>query len=343
MIETLIFKHYDRKRKVILKCDSSNWCLSEILSQYDDEKILHSMIFYSKKMILAKCNYEIYDKKLLIIIRCLKHWRFELKEIDELVEIYIDHKDLKIFMIIKKLISRQVRWVEILTNYNIRIQYQSSAKNVKVDALTRMLEYRSNENDERQKYRKQMLLFSIKFQLCSIDTIDDLYDRVLQINKKNTNCFLYREILKAKQVNVEEESFQECIVKDETLYKHENFWVSKIMNLLLKIVRDAHDQLFNAHSNINRIEKLIKRYYYWLNMRQIIKRYIRNCHNCHRVKVTHDECNDRLKSLLIFNQRWVNIFMNFIVNLLDSKSHNAICIIIDRLIKKRCSEIEWRF
>ena len=123
IIETLIFKHYDRKRKVILKCDSSYWYLKEILSQYDDEKIFHSMIFYSKKMIFAKCNYEIYDKKLLIIIRCLKHWRFELKEIDELVEIYIDHKNLKIFMIIKKLTSRQIRWVEILTNYNIRIQY----------------------------------------------------------------------------------------------------------------------------------------------------------------------------------------------------------------------------
>ena len=73
MIETFIFKHYDRKRKIILECDSSNWCLKKILFQYDDEKILHSMIFYSKKMILAKCNYEIYDKKLLIIIRCLKH------------------------------------------------------------------------------------------------------------------------------------------------------------------------------------------------------------------------------------------------------------------------------
>ena len=86
-----------------------------------------------------------------------------------------------------------------------------------------MFEYRSNENDERQKYRKQMLLSSIKFQLCFIDAIDDLYDRVLQINKENANCFLYREILKAKQVNVKKTSFQECIVKDETLNKHENF------------------------------------------------------------------------------------------------------------------------
>ncbi len=40
----------------------------EVLFQYDDEDILHSIIFYNKNMILAECNYEIYDKELLIII-----------------------------------------------------------------------------------------------------------------------------------------------------------------------------------------------------------------------------------------------------------------------------------
>ncbi len=68
-----ILKHFDLIRKVILKMNFSNYVNNEVLSQYDDEDILHSMIFYSKNMILAKCNYKIYDKELLTIIRCLKH------------------------------------------------------------------------------------------------------------------------------------------------------------------------------------------------------------------------------------------------------------------------------
>jgi len=56
-----------------LKIDASNYVKDEILSQYDDENVLHSMIFYSKSMIFAEINYHIYDKKLLIIIRCFKH------------------------------------------------------------------------------------------------------------------------------------------------------------------------------------------------------------------------------------------------------------------------------
>jgi len=73
MMTAFILKHFNSIREAILKTDFSNYVNDEVLSQYDDEDILHSVIFYSKNMIFAKCNYEIYDKELLIIIRCLKH------------------------------------------------------------------------------------------------------------------------------------------------------------------------------------------------------------------------------------------------------------------------------
>ncbi len=74
-----ILRHFNFKRQAILKIDASNYVKGEILSQYDDEKVLHSMIFYSKSMILAEINYHIYDKKLLVIIQCFEHWWLELK------------------------------------------------------------------------------------------------------------------------------------------------------------------------------------------------------------------------------------------------------------------------
>jgi len=73
MMTVFVLKHFDSIREVILKTNFLNYVNDEVLSQYDDEDILHSVIFYSKNMILAKCNYEIYDKELLIIICCLKH------------------------------------------------------------------------------------------------------------------------------------------------------------------------------------------------------------------------------------------------------------------------------
>ncbi len=104
MITVLILKHFDSNREAILKTNFLNYVNDEVLSQYDDEDILHSVIFYNKNMILAECNYEIYDKELLIIIRCLKHRRLKLKCTNISIKIFIDHLNLKYFMIIKELI-----------------------------------------------------------------------------------------------------------------------------------------------------------------------------------------------------------------------------------------------
>jgi hypothetical protein len=68
-----VLKHFNSIKKIILKTDFLNYVNDEVLFQYDDEEILHSVIFYSKNIIFAEYNYEIYDKELLIIICCLKH------------------------------------------------------------------------------------------------------------------------------------------------------------------------------------------------------------------------------------------------------------------------------
>jgi len=73
MMTVLVLKHFDLTKEVILEMNFLNYVNDEVLFQYDDEDILHSVIFYSKNMIFAECNYKIYDKELLIIIYCLKH------------------------------------------------------------------------------------------------------------------------------------------------------------------------------------------------------------------------------------------------------------------------------
>ena len=172
----LILKHFNSIREAILKTNFLNYVNDEVLSQYDDEDILHSVIFYSKNMILAECNYKIYDKKLLIIIRCLKHWCSELKCTDISIKIFINHLNLKYFMTIKELIRWQTKWAEKLSEYNFKIIYQSKKQNLKVDVLIRMSDVKSvKANDDRKLYQHQMLLSEDRFELQSIkaDQEDD--------------------------------------------------------------------------------------------------------------------------------------------------------------------------
>ncbi len=73
MTETFILRYFDQTCDFILEIDSFNYINDEVLSQYDDEDVLHSIVFYSKNMSSAEYNYKIYNKKLLIIIQAFKH------------------------------------------------------------------------------------------------------------------------------------------------------------------------------------------------------------------------------------------------------------------------------
>ena len=80
-----------------------------VLSQHDDDGILHPIAFFSKKMTPAECNYEIYDKELLAIVLCLEEWSAELKMSQHEVKVLSDHQNLEYFMLTKKLNRRQAR------------------------------------------------------------------------------------------------------------------------------------------------------------------------------------------------------------------------------------------
>jgi hypothetical protein len=67
-----ILRHFDPDRETIVKTDASDFVLGGILSQYDDDKVLRLVAFFSKKHNPAECNYEIYDKELMAIVRAFE-------------------------------------------------------------------------------------------------------------------------------------------------------------------------------------------------------------------------------------------------------------------------------
>ena len=71
-MEAFILRHYNPKRIVILETNAFNYTLKSILSQKNNNNNLYFVAFYSKNMLLTKYNYNIYNKKLLTIIRYLK-------------------------------------------------------------------------------------------------------------------------------------------------------------------------------------------------------------------------------------------------------------------------------
>ena len=74
---------FDSDKFSTVKSDSSDCITEEVLSQSDSQKVLHSVTYFSICITSAECNYDIYNKKLLVIICIFKEWRSELKETAE--------------------------------------------------------------------------------------------------------------------------------------------------------------------------------------------------------------------------------------------------------------------
>ena len=55
------------------------------------------MAYYLKKYTPAESNYEIHDKELLVIMRCLEAWDAELRSVSKGFDIITDHKNIKYF------------------------------------------------------------------------------------------------------------------------------------------------------------------------------------------------------------------------------------------------------
>ena len=135
---TSVLHYFDRSKKAILKTDFSDFVNRGVLSQYNDDGILYPVTFYSKNLIPAEYNYQIYNKELLAIIKCLEYWRPKLECTDILIKIFTNYKDLIYFTKDRDLSRRQARYLNILSEYNIKIVYRPGPQNIKADALIRM-------------------------------------------------------------------------------------------------------------------------------------------------------------------------------------------------------------
>ena len=102
-ISDVILRHYNLNLKIVVKTDASDYVSEGILSQYDKNDILHPIAYFSKKHNSAKCNYEIYNKELIVIIRTFKEWCSELEGSTYSINVITDHKNLEYFMFIKQL------------------------------------------------------------------------------------------------------------------------------------------------------------------------------------------------------------------------------------------------
>jgi hypothetical protein len=150
--------------------------------------------------------------------------------------LYTDHKSLKYIFTQSNLNLRQRRWLELIKDYDLGINYHPGKANVVADALSR------------KSHVSQLVVDSMPIELC--EEFDKLNLRIVA-TEMEVGSNLLQEIWKGQ---VEDEKIQEikCNIKEEkspdfledeegVLWYKGRICVPSIKELKDKILREAHD------------------------------------------------------------------------------------------------------
>ena len=91
--------------------------------------------YASRQLRKHEITYPTHDLELAAVVHALKIWRHYL--IGNKCELFTDHKSLRYIFTQQELNLRQRRWLELIKDYDLSIQYYPSKANVVADALRR--------------------------------------------------------------------------------------------------------------------------------------------------------------------------------------------------------------
>jgi len=84
----------DIDREMRVKANTSDYATGRVLSTKCEDGKWRPVAFISKSLNTTEWNYKIYDKEMLVVIRCLEAWRHYLEGAKLEFEIWTDHKNL---------------------------------------------------------------------------------------------------------------------------------------------------------------------------------------------------------------------------------------------------------
>jgi hypothetical protein len=120
----------DMEKPFSIYCDASGQGLGCVLMQ-DDRVVAYA----SRQLRKHEVNYPTNDLELAAVVYALKIWRHYL--MGKRCELCTDHKSLKYIFTQSNLNLRQRRWLELIKDYDLGINYHPGKANVVADALSR--------------------------------------------------------------------------------------------------------------------------------------------------------------------------------------------------------------
>jgi len=224
-------------------------------------------------------NYEIHDKEMLAVIRCLEAWRHYLEEAKLEFKIWTDHKNLQYFMTSQKLNHRQARWALYLSRFNFTLKHVPGKSMGKADGLSRRPDWqkRMEKDNEDQTLIKPEWIRGIK----TLMQEENLKERIRKVQEGDEK--VVKAVEELKKAGIKTLRDKEWEVEDRIVMKKGRIYVLE-GDLRREIIQLHHDTLVGGHGGRWKMTELIGRNYWWPGIMKEVGRYVEGCDTCQRYK-----------------------------------------------------------
>ncbi|KAL2223936.1 UNVERIFIED_CONTAM: Transposon Tf2-11 polyprotein [Sesamum indicum] len=211
-----------------------------------------------------------------------------------------------------KLTSRQARWQELLSEFHFVLEYRAGSSNHGVDALSRRADLANLESIA--ALSSSAAAISVKDQVRELLPRDPAAQGLIRL--------------------VEQGKARHFWIEDGLLMtKGNRIYIPRGGDLRKSLLSECHDTLWAGHQGQERTFALVKRAYYWPQLRDDVETYVRTCLICQQDKADHQKKAGLLQPLPIPKRPWESVSMDYISGLPKVGDLGSIIVVVDRLSK----------
>ena len=254
-----------------------------------------------------------YVRELLALVTTMHKWRPYLVGKPFLVK--TDQQSLKYILKQKIGTPAQQKWITKLLGYAFIVEYKKGKENVVADALSRQVNGGGASSQEG-------ILCMISF---------PTPNWLAQLKASYVNDHSIMSILVAFQAGTEgPKGFN--MQNGLLLYKG-RMYLGTCDSLETTILQQVHDGPLGGHSGFLKTLHRVQRDFYQPRLRADVRKYVKECDTCQRLK--HETCNATglLQPLPILVKPWVAVSMDFVEGFPKSQMKEVVMVVVDRLTK----------